>query len=72
MAVSWRHITVGGLAALYLGGTAFLAGVVSERVRFDRERLAMIRAREHRAREARARAIRIELEQAAARRTQDR
>ena len=72
MAVSWRRVTVGGLAAMYLAGTAFLAGIVTERVRFDRERLAILRAREQRAREARARAIGIELDQAATRRTQGR
>jgi len=72
MAAAWRRVTVGGLAAVYLAGTAFLAGVVAERVRFDRARLAIIRAREQRARETRARAIRIELDQAAARSTQGR
>ena len=65
MTLSWRRVIIGGLGALYLAATAFLAGLVTERVRFDRERAGAVRAQEERAREARARAIRIELEQAA-------
>jgi hypothetical protein len=67
MAVSWRRVALVGLGAIYLTGTGFVAGVVTERVRFDRERMAMVRAREQRAREARTQAIRIELEHEAAR-----
>jgi hypothetical protein len=66
MAVSWR-VTIGAFGVLYLAGAMFLAGLVTERVRVDRERMANVRAREQRAREARARVIQIELEQAAAR-----
>ena len=69
MTVSWRRVVIGALAGSYLSGTAILAGVATERVRFDRERLAVVRAQEQRAREARARAIRLELEQEAARPT---
>jgi hypothetical protein len=67
MAVSWRRLTLVGLGAIYLASAAFLAGVVTERVRFDRERMATVRSREQRTREARAQAIRIELEHEAAR-----
>lgn len=65
MMVSWRRVAIGALAGLYLTGTAVLAGIATERVRVDRERLAAVRAVEQRAREARARAIRLELEQEA-------
>jgi hypothetical protein len=64
MTLSSRRVMVGALGAIYLAGAAFLAGLVTERLRVDRERMAVVRAREERAREARARAIRIELEQA--------
>ncbi|HEY7518939.1 MAG TPA: hypothetical protein VIE36_11665 [Methylomirabilota bacterium] len=67
MVVSWRRLTVVVLGVVYFGGAAFLAGIVTERVRVDRERMAVVRAQEQRVREARARAIRIELDQAAAR-----
>jgi hypothetical protein len=67
MVVSWRRLTVAVLGVVYVGGAAFLAGIVTERVRVDRERMAVVRAQEQRVREARARAIRIELDQAAAR-----
>ena len=67
MAVPWRRVTLVGLGATYLAGTAFLAGVVTERVRFDGERMEIVRARAQRAREARAQAMRIELEHEAAR-----
>jgi hypothetical protein len=67
MVVSWRRLTVVVLGVVYIGGAAFLAGIVTERVRVDRERMAVVRAQEQRVREARARAIRIELDQAAAR-----
>ena len=62
MAVSWRRVMVGALGTIYFAGAAFLAGLVTERVRVDRER-----TQEQRVREARARAIRIELEQEAGR-----
>ena len=67
MTLSWRRVMVGALGAIYVGGAAWLAGLVTERVRVDRERMAVVRAQEERAREARARAIRIELEQTAGR-----
>jgi hypothetical protein len=66
MAVSWRRVMLGVLAAIYFAGAAYLAGLVTERIQIDRERMAMVRAQEQRAGEARARAIRLELEQAAA------
>ena len=65
MMLSWRRVMIGALGASYLAGTAFLAGLVTERIRVDRERMGIVRAQEQRAREARARAIRIELEHAA-------
>jgi hypothetical protein len=65
MRFSWRRVIVGGVGVIYLTGAAFFLGLVTERVRVDRERMAAVRARDERAREARARAIRIELEQAA-------
>jgi hypothetical protein len=67
MVVSWRRLTVVVLGVVYFGGALFLAGIVTERVRVDRQRMAVVRAQEQRVREARARAIRIELDQAAAR-----
>jgi hypothetical protein len=67
MAVSWRRVMVGALGAICFAGAAFLAGLVTERVRVDRERIAVVRAQEQRVREARARAIRIEVEQEAGR-----
>jgi len=67
MAVSWWRVTIGAFGVLYLAGAMFLAGLVTERVRVDRERMANVRAREQRAREARARVIQIELEQTAGR-----
>lgn len=70
--MSWRRLTVGGLGAIYLTGAAFLLGVVSERIRVDRERMAVVRAQEQRAREARARAMRIELEQEGGRSARER
>ena len=72
MVVSWRRAALVSLGAVYLAGTGFLAGVVTERVRFDRARMAIVRAREQRAREARTQAIRIELEHQAARLTRRR
>ena len=67
MAVSWLRVTLKTFGLLYLAGAVVLAGLVTERVRADRERMANVRAREQRAREARARVIQIELEQAAGR-----
>ena len=65
MTLSWRRVMVGAFCAIYVA--AFFAGLVTERVRADRERAATVRAREQRAREARAQAIRIELDQATGR-----
>lgn len=67
MAVAWLRVTIGAFAVLYLAGAIVLAGLVTERVHADRERMTDVRAREQRAREARARVIQIELEQAAGR-----
>ena len=67
MAVSWLRLTLAAFAVLYLAGVIVLAGLVTERVRADRARMATVRAVEQRAHEARARAIQIESEQAAGR-----
>lgn len=67
MAVSWLRVMIRAFGVLYLAGAIVLAGLVTERVRADRERMTNARAREQRAREARARVIQIELEQAAGR-----
>jgi hypothetical protein len=67
MALTWRRLALGALAALYLTATGWLAGLAVERIWADRERTAVIRAREQRQREARDRAIRVELEHEARR-----
>ena len=67
MAVAWLRVTIGAFCVLYLAGAIVLAGLVTERVRADRDRMTDVRAREQRACEARARVIQIELEQAAGR-----
>jgi hypothetical protein len=58
----WKRVTLGAVGAVYIMGASFLAGVAAERVRADRERVAVMRAQAERQREARARAIRIERE----------
>lgn len=72
MTIPWRRVAVGAIGGVYLTGTAFLAGIVTERVRLDRERMAVVRAQQARAREARARAIRVELQHEAGRLTRAR
>ena len=67
MIVSWRRAAVAAMGVVYVGGAAFLAGLVTERVRVDRERMTVVRAHEQRKREARARAIRFDLDRAASR-----
>jgi hypothetical protein len=58
---------LGAVGALYLVGASFLAGIVTERVRSDRERVAIVRAQAARQRQVRERAMQIELEQDARR-----
>jgi hypothetical protein len=67
MAFTWRRVTLGVLAALYLAGAGWLAGLAIERIWTDRERMAAVRAREQRQREARDRAMRVETEHEAGR-----
>jgi hypothetical protein len=65
MAFTRRRLAFGVVGALYLSGAGLLAGLTVERIRADRERVAIVRAHERRQREARERAIRAELEQEA-------
>jgi hypothetical protein len=67
MVVSCLRVMIGAFGVLYLAGAIVLAGLVTERVGADRERMTDVRAREQRAREARARVIQLELGQAAGR-----
>ena len=46
MAVWWSRLTLGTFGVLYLAGVIVLAGLVTERVRADRERMASVRALE--------------------------
>jgi hypothetical protein len=39
---TWRHWAEAGLAALYLLGLGFLAGMTAERIRFDAERTMIL------------------------------
>jgi hypothetical protein len=67
MALGWNRVTFAAVGAAYLVSTSFLAGVVVERVRSDRARVAVIRGHSERQRQARERVIRRELEQKAGR-----
>lgn len=67
MVWTWRQLTLVGVAGLYLTGAGLLAGVTIERVRADRERVAVVKAQAQRQREARERVMRVEREHEAAR-----
>jgi hypothetical protein len=67
VAFTWRRVVLGAVGAGYLTGAAFLAALATERIRADRERLAVVRAQEQRQRQARERAMRVELEHEAGR-----
>jgi hypothetical protein len=67
MVITRRRVAVGALTAVYLTGAGFLVGLVTERIQADRDRVAVVRAREQRQREAREQAIRVELQHEAGR-----
>jgi hypothetical protein len=67
MAMTRRRLAVIAFCAVYLSGASFLAGLVTERIRTDRARVAAGRSHERRQREARERAMRVELQHEAAR-----
>ena len=67
MALTWQRATVGAVGATYFIGAIFLAGVATERIRADRERVAVIRTQVEQQRQARERAMRVELQHGAGR-----